>query len=241
MLSNFLRFNLVKTVYLFVLIAVVGCSPDDAPAPKGSSPTKSTTGTTKSKSKTAGNEADFFPLQLNEDFKMFPGETAPDGVAWKSEGDVIVCKGEPKGYIYTTEVYEDFTIRFDYMFPSPADEKKLNTGLLVYIGDQQKVWPASLEVQGKYIEMGQIKPNGGAPEVKMNDNDAARQQARKPAGEWNSIEVVSKAGALSVKINGTPVCQSEPGTLHSGAIGFQAEGAEVHFRNVRMMVPDSTK
>src|SRR5262249_32270359 len=149
----------------------------------------------------------------------FPGETAPMGDAWTSDDTIITCKGDPKGYIYTTEIYENFTLRFDYMFPKPAaDEKKLNTGVLVYIGDQNKVRRAPLEVQGKYTEMGQIKPHGGAPEVKMNDIDAARQQARHPAADWNSVEVVSKNGALSVKINDPLVCESQAGTLHSGAI-----------------------
>src|SRR5262245_61786133 len=160
MLKRICQAGLLRAGTLIVLIFIVCCSSKDASGPNASTSTNGNGGTAKSKEKKkASDEADFFPLKLDQDFKMFPGETAPKGDAWTSDGTIITCKGDPKGYIYTNEIYENFTLRFDYMFPKPADEKKLNTGVLVYIGDQNKVWPASLEVQGKYTEMGQIKPN----------------------------------------------------------------------------------
>jgi hypothetical protein len=40
-------------------------------------------------------------------------------------------------------------------------------------------------------------------------------------------------GAITAKINGTEV-SSGKGPLTEGMIGFQSEGAEVHFRNIKV-------
>jgi hypothetical protein len=92
-----------------------------------------------------------------------------------------------------------------------------------------------VEVQGRQADMGTVKSNGGIPGVEMTDDDQARKQALHPPGEWNSVEVVSEEGALTVLLNGVRVCQSRPGQLKEGRIGLQAEGGEVYFRNIRMV------
>ena len=40
-------------------------------------------------------------------------------------------------------------------------------------------------------------------------------------------------GSIAVKINGTPVSTGKS-PLTSGHIGFQSEGAEIHFRNIEI-------
>jgi hypothetical protein len=41
-----------------------------------------------------------------------------------------------------------------------------------------------------------------------------------------------------VKINGSLVCESKPGELKQGGIGFQSEGVEVRFRKIRVLAHD---
>lgn len=176
-----------------------------------------------------------FLLLTLDDFEPF--RAGPD--TWRSSGPLIRSTGKPKGYIYTKESYEDFTLRLDYRFlPAPgideANQFAGNTGFLIYIGGEHKQWPVSLEVQGKYPEMGTIKANGGADTPQIQDDETARQQARKPPREWNSIEIVSRGGGLTASINGTPVCESHPGSLTEGRIGIQAEDFPFEVRNIRI-------
>ena len=68
----------------------------------------------------------------------------------------------------------------------------------------------------------------------MTDNEEARDKARLPIGEWNTIEVVCKDGALTSVLNGTQIATSKPSELKSGFFGIQSEGDAVEFRNIRV-------
>ncbi len=164
-----------------------------------------------------------------------PGRT----VVWEAAGNGFNCNGKPRGYLYSKQSYGNVTLKLDYRFRRPDGLKdeadfKGNTGVMLFITGEHKQWPVSLEVQGKHSEMASIKANGGAANVEIVDDATARSTARKPVGEWNSLEVVTKDGAVTASINGTQVCQSQAGELKNGRLGFQAEDFEVQFRNVRV-------
>lgn len=183
------------------------------------------------------------PFQLEEgfsqlgfsDFEAFGAEAS----TWEGTADGIKCTGKPRGYLYSREPYQNFTLRLEYRFPRPAtlkDEAKFkgNTGFLVYITGEHKLWPVCLEVQGKHIQMAAIKENGGAQPVTATDDDAARQKARHTVGEWNTIEIVSTNGALAVSLNGTPISKCEPDFLSEGSIGIQSEDHPFEVRRLRI-------
>lgn len=178
---------------------------------------------------------DGFRLLTLAEFAPFPA----DADSWSEEGGELVCSGSPKGYIYSQDVFRDFTLRADYRFEPTADSASPdapspNTGFMLAIQEPHKVWPASLEVQGKHSEMCSIKSNGGVPDLVIQDNPESREVARRPVGEWNSVEIVMQAGAVTATLNGTVICTSEPGELREGMIGLQSEGFVVRFRNLRV-------
>ena len=171
-------------------------------------------------------------------FTAFEAFAAEAGT-WSATADGLKCGGKPKGYLYSKQSYQNFTLRLDYRFPRPdnlRDEAKFkgNTGFLVYITGEHKLWPICLEVQGKHVQMAAIKENGGAEPAKVEDDDAARQQARKPVGQWNSLEIVSKDGALAVTLNDTPISKCEPDFISEGPIGIQAEDHPFEVRHIRL-------
>ena len=169
---------------------------------------------------------------------VFPADDTTTGT-WTSQGDEFLCTGKPKCYLYTKTPFGDGTLRFDYQFepdPKITDPAKLaghNTGVLLFIQEPHAVWPKSIEVQGKHSEMGQLRPNGGAVAVEFQDSPDVRESARKPVGEWNSIEITTKAGAITASINGQVVAVGQPGELTSGLIGLQAEGHRLRYRHLR--------
>ena len=176
-----------------------------------------------------------FVLLKRDDFESFQAETE----TWNSTEEGIICTGKPKGYLYSKRSYDNFILRLDYRFPRPVTLKddakfKGNTGFLVYITGDHKLWPVCLEVQGKHIQMAAIKENGGADPVAVEDNESARQEARKSPGQWNSLEVISLDGAIEVLLNGTKVSRSKAGVLNSGPIGIQAEDHPFEIRRMRI-------
>lgn len=230
------RSRLVGCVIVLVALSV-GCR-QEPPAPALNDSGGTSTAGVAHKAVTAEP-----PFHLEEGFEplAFADFEAFDAGAdtWAATAEGLKCSGKPKGYLYSKQPYQNFTLRVDYRFPKPdnlKDETKFkgNTGFLIYVTGEHKLWPMCLEVQGKHVQMAAIKENGGAEPVKAEDDDAARQQARKPVGQWNSLEIVSKDGALAVSLNGTPISKCEPDFLSEGPIGIQAEDHPFEVRRLRL-------
>jgi hypothetical protein len=169
----------------------------------------------------------FFPEKLEKSISVDDGH--------------ILVKGNPAGYFYTDKSYKNYILRFDWRYKRPAaleDDKKFggNSGLLVHI-QSQNVWPKSLEVQGMNRDHGSFLPIGG---VKLKDykfNRASLEKARHKVGEWNTTEVSVKDGVVTSSVNGAPVASGSI-DLKEGPFGFQSEGAEIHFKNIKIKVLD---
>ena len=169
--------------------------------------------------------------------KFEVGKSPPEKT-WSVKKGVIICTGKPAGYFYTDKSYKNYVLRYDWRYKRPAnleDEEKFggNSGCLVHIQPPQKVWPKCVEVQGMNRSHGQLLFLG----VKGMDNKfdkPALLKARKKVGEWNTTEIICKAdGSIEAKVNDTPV-SSGKSALTEGQIGWQSEGAEIHFRNIKL-------
>ncbi|MBT4867659.1 MAG: DUF1080 domain-containing protein [Planctomycetaceae bacterium] len=253
-----MRGNWTGVLACVLFASAVGCSSED----DNSSPSAGVNSSTADESLTTPQiewpveaedafivEPDFTPLTLN-DFHTFPEAGATDEPTWIAAGKTLNCSGTPRGYLFSKESYRNFTWRLEYRFlpptakpdaESPTKNKtaksntaKSNSGFLIYMPTEHKLWPASLEVQGRYDEMGQIKSNSRDIKVTVRDDEQARTASRKPIGEWNAVEIVSRDGALISHINGTKICESDPGELTAGFIGLQAEDFAVQFRHMRI-------
>jgi hypothetical protein len=156
---------------------------------------------------------------------------------WSVKDGVIVCTGKANGYLYTEKSFKNYVIRYDWRYKRPdqvEDEEKFrgNSGLLVHIQGEPKLWPRCVEVQGMNRDHGKIIPVGGAKATSKFDR-AALKKARKPIGEWNTTEAVLRDGNVLAKVNGIEV-DSGKCDLVEGQIGFQSEGSEIHFRNIKL-------
>lgn len=174
-----------------------------------------------------------------ENMAVFPADMTT-AATWSHAGEEITCTGKPKCYLHTTIPFGNGMLRFDYRFdieskPLPVDDKSavLNTGVLLFVQEPHRLWPKSIEVQGKYSEMGQLRPNGGAVAVTYRDAPDVRESSRQGVLNWNPVEIVMHDGAITVSITGHVVARGEPGELRSGLIGLQSEGSRVQFRRLR--------
>ena len=152
------------------------------------------------------------------------------------KGGAIVCTGKPVGYMTTDASFEQFTLRFDWRYKRPKDLEDDaaflgNSGYLLFIR-KDWVWPSCIEVQGMNRDAGGIIPI--KTKAEYTTDKEAREKARKPVGEWNAMEIIVKGGTITVFLNGTKISTVTKYTLKKGRIGFQSEGAEIHWRNIRI-------
>lgn len=141
--------------------------------------------------------------------------------------DVLVCQGKPFGYIRTQKLYGDFEFKLEWKYPKDANG---NSGVLIHTGKDDKIWPNAIQVQLHGPTAGSIFPSGDA----KTDNKLMVRDLSKPVGQWNTLVITSKAGRVSVTINGKKAGEVTGCQPSMGSISLQSEGSEVHFRRVML-------
>ena len=155
-------------------------------------------------------------------------EAAPREI-WSVKDGVIICKGEPHGYIRTKKQYTNYIFKVEWRFKLEGAPPDANSGVFLNVAEPYKLWPMCIEVQLMNNEAGSIFPLEGG--VVKGANAHLKGKA-KPLGEWNSYEITVKDGRVSLVFNGEQVNQGTDLDPRRGVIALQSEGWEVHFRNI---------
>lgn len=190
--------------------------------------------------------SDLLTKDLSEHWRCYNSDMAiPVEDVWKiaaeagTDGDktdelVLICTGQPKGFLYTTESYADFELTLEWKFPTDVNG---NSGVLVFAQDEPRIWPTSMQVQLHQPKAGSVIPSGDA----RSDGTTDKTDLARPINSWNECRIISKGGRLTVEINGTSAGDTTGITPASGRIGLQSEGSEVHFRRIKIRpVPEET-
>jgi hypothetical protein len=156
---------------------------------------------------------------------------------WKIQDGELRCSGNPVGFLRTKQEYSDYKLVFEWRWP----EKPGNSGVLLRMGGENKIWPLCMEAQlmhnraGDLIGMGcdfnENKAQKGGPisyTPRMNDSN------EKEAGGWNKYEIVCKGDTIEVTINGQLQNKATGVSIRKGYIGFQSEGVPIMFRNIKL-------
>jgi len=154
---------------------------------------------------------------------------------------VLICSGKPSGYLYTAKTYSNFVLQFEFAFKRPEGlnsdaEFRGNSGCLIHVGEKEAlgVWPRSVEVQGANRQLGLILPIPRSLKCTRSFDAEASERARKPIGEFNKLEIDVKGGDMIIRLNGAVVSTVGECELTEGPIGLQSEGAETHWKNIRI-------
>ncbi|MCR4412009.1 MAG: DUF1080 domain-containing protein [Thermoguttaceae bacterium] len=165
---------------------------------------------------------------------------ANDGTFVVKDG-LLICTGKPAGYMATAKSYRNYTLEFEFAFKRPEGLKsdaefRGNSGCLIHVGQPNAlgVWPRSIEVQGAHRQLGVILPIPRNLKCTLTFNAEASEKARKPVGQFNKFEIDVHGGDMTIKLNGVVVSTVRDCELTEGPIGFQSEGAETHWRNIRI-------
>jgi hypothetical protein len=163
---------------------------------------------------------------------------------WHIEDGVLLCKGEPLGYIYTKRDYRDFVLKLEWRWP--AGKKPGKGGVLIRMTGEHKIWPKSLEAQlnagsaGDFWGLAGYELSGPSERMKTTEhqkfgkltNLRKTKNLEKPPGEWNSYEIIAKGDTVTLIINGEEVNRAIGCDVNPGRICLTSEGDEIHFRNV---------
>ncbi len=111
-----------------------------------------------------------------------------------------------------------------------------NSGCLIHIGEKNAlgVWPRSIEVQGANRSMGVILPIPRNLKCTHTFDKEALAKVLRPVGQFNKMEIEVRGGDMVISINGAIVSKVGDCELTAGPIGFQSEGAETHWKNIRI-------
>jgi hypothetical protein len=155
---------------------------------------------------------------------------------WSVNDGVVVCKGNPAGYIRTQKTYRDFRLSLQWRW-SPETKVAGNSGVLLRVTGEDRVWPRSIEAQlqagsaGDFWNIGDV-PMHTDPRRLKGRNTKKWAGTEAPLGEWNEYEILCLAGDVELRVNGELVNRAYDAEWIPGHIALQSEGAEIHFRHV---------
>lgn len=180
------------------------------------------------------NGKDFSNWNFIVDKNAVPAEqvfTIQDGM--------IHITGNPFGYMYTKEKYDNFKLHVEWRWPNGVES---NSGIFLLIEEPKNPFPNGIECQLHAGDAGDLVLLGGSDLVEFMSRPGverpqfpivkkANPSSEKPAGEWNEANIYCKDGVITVFVNGV---YQNTGTNKnkSGHIGLQSEGKDIQFRNV---------
>lgn len=204
----------------------------------------------------------FRPLFNGKDLSGWvPINVAPE--TFSVRDGMIVSTGKPKGMIRTERPYENFVLDVEWRFPQPGG----NAGVFIW-GDALphvgKPYARGIEVQvldhafaearknaaaktpTNFTTHGDVFPIQGAvmkpnePHARGSMRSFPSEYRSRPSPEWNHYRIDCRDGAITLAVNGKPVSGGTHCVPRRGYLCLEAEGAECHFRNLKIMVLPSS-
>lgn len=188
--------------------------------------------------KPAPGELALFDGKSLNGWKFVTGDGSDGSKSWSVRDGVLVCSGQPAGFIKTEKEYKSFVLRLEWRW-SPESKATGNSGVLVRVDASPKVWPKSFEAQLQAGCAGDIWLIEGfaakttAARVEGRRTKRTGGSEREP-GEWNDYEIIVDGAKVTLKVNGDVVNTASEVAVVAGAIALQSEGTEIHFRNIRL-------
>ena len=163
-------------------------------------------------------------------FSLAPdSEVGVDAVFGVKDG-VITIAGQPFGYMITDGVYGDYKLHVEWRW---VDEPA-NSGIFVLAEPGDGLWPRCAEVNLMAGHAGDMIASGGSAFEELKEGIFLRstvESAEKPAGEWNTMEVVCKGNFIQAYVNGVLMNEAHFDRTE-GHIALQSEGGPLEVRNV---------
>jgi hypothetical protein len=177
------------------------------------------------------------------------------------KGEEVITTGNPMGFLRTEKQYENFVLEMDWMHVNTKEVG--NSGLFVWgdplpsVGD---VYTRGIEVQvlvnleyrdkktnavtatshGDLFSIKGAKCTPDRPHPLGWDRCLPSENRAKGGGEWNHYKVTANDGIIKLEVNGKEVSGVSKCNPRKGYLALESEGAECHFKNLKIKELPST-
>ena len=166
---------------------------------------------------------------------------------WSVQDGILICKGEPMGFLATKKSYKNFKLLVEWRW-APG-KKPGNSGVLLRITGKTMMLPRCVEAQLQSGNAGDIWAFQGFPvktdtdRFRERDSEAighfvgvAKESGNeKEPGEWNEYEITMVGDKLKLEVNQKTVNECTGCDVVAGKVGFQSEGGEIHFKTIKIL------
>jgi len=163
----------------------------------------------------------------------------PLEATWTIEDGVLVGRGSPRGYLRTKERFDNYHLTLEWRF-NPERGPPGNSGVLLRMVGEDKVWPKSIEAQLQHQNAGDFWNIGSFEMSPAPERTSGRRTARRlpsserPVGEWNRYDILVNGPRVDLRVNGELQNSADWCAEVPGFICLQAEGAAIEFREIRL-------
>ena len=172
---------------------------------------------------------------------------------WKVDGNILKCTGLPIGVIRSEKEYENFIMHIEWSHQEPGGnsgtfvwskaqpgENRLPDGVEVQMLDlewvklntKDGVEPPVAYVHGELFGVGGVEIEPENPRGKRSKSRENRVLGKK---QWNTYDVACVDGNIKLSVNGMFVNGITNSSQRKGFICLEAEGSEIHFRNIQII------
>lgn len=168
---------------------------------------------------------------------------------WKVKKGILINSGLPIGVMRTDRQYENFILEIEWKHMEAGG----NSGVFVWSeGTPFEKDPLTKAIEVQMLELdwanqhnetdayvhGELFPTMGMTAIPDNPRGTRSKSLEKRCkgkGEWNKYVVVCVDGTVKLSVNGKFVNGLRASERKKGYICLEAEGAEIHFRNIRIL------
>jgi hypothetical protein len=145
----------------------------------------------------------------------------------------LICTGDGQHeWLRSDQVFGDYLLEVDFRFAPKGTDVKYNSGIGIRLSPAGELWTQA-----------QTGPTGGflfgvnlveGALLRFNLMKDMKENRIKPAGEWNHYEIRVQGDRVALSVNGAVVSEIPGIALRKGHVGFEGEGHEIAFRNIKM-------
>jgi hypothetical protein len=174
---------------------------------------------------------------------------------WSVKDGLLICTGLPIGVMRSEKQYENFILHIEWRHMKEGG----NSGVFAWsegTTPANRPLPKGMEVQMLELQWPKLNPkadgtpnhpgfvsgelfgaNGltAIPDNPRGERSMSTEMRCKGVGEWNTYVVVCVDGTIKLSINGKFVNGMREASVRKGYLCLEAEGSEIHFRNIRIL------
>ena len=174
---------------------------------------------------------------------------------WTVRDELHICSGHPIGVMRTEKQYENFILHIEWRHMEAGG----NSGVFAWSEGtvpKGRRLPKGMEIQMLELDWvnlnrekdgtprpiayvhGELFGANGLkiiPENPRGSRSKSIENRCKGKGQWNVYDVVCVDGVVKLSVNGKFVNGVRNASVKKGYLCLESEGAEIHFRNIRIM------